>query len=109
LREAGRRLHKGLRQDDLMARIGGDEFVALLPGCCDVQAAGTVAEGLRACLKLPIELPEGTFHLDASIGIACFPHDGSHPEMLLTRADRAMYEAKRERRGESDMDPVRGE
>jgi diguanylate cyclase (GGDEF)-like protein/PAS domain S-box-containing protein len=104
LREVGRRLHKGLRQDDLMARIGGDEFVALLPGCCDAQAAGTVAEGLRACLRLPFNLPEGTFHLDASIGIACFPDDGSHPDTLLARADHAMYQAKRDRRREGGAD-----
>jgi diguanylate cyclase (GGDEF)-like protein/PAS domain S-box-containing protein len=108
LRAAGQRLHKGLRQGDLMARVGGDEFVALLPGCCDAQAAGTVAEGLRACLKLPVDLPEGVFHLDASIGIACFPRDGGDPDALLARADRAMYEAKRERRREGDSDPVPG-
>ncbi|HEV2540546.1 MAG TPA: sensor domain-containing diguanylate cyclase [Frateuria sp.] len=108
LREAGRRLHKRLRQGDLMARIGGDEFVALLPGCCDVQAADIVAEDLRACLKSPFELPEGVFHLDASIGIACFPDGGSDPDALLACADRAMYQAKRDRRGEDPSDPVCG-
>lgn len=104
LREAAQRLHKGLRQGDLIARVGGDEFVALLPGCNDVHSAVTVAEGLRACLKLPCNLPEGAFHLDASIGIACFPDDGSDPDTLLARADRAMYETKRERRRKGDTD-----
>jgi diguanylate cyclase (GGDEF)-like protein len=79
-----------------MARVGGDEFIALLPGCRDTRAAGAVAESLRACLRLPCDLPEGTFQLDASIGIACFPGDGRDPETLLARADRAMYEAKRD-------------
>jgi diguanylate cyclase (GGDEF)-like protein/PAS domain S-box-containing protein len=102
LREVAQRLHKGLRQGDLMARVGGDEFVALLPGCEDVHAALTVADGLRASLKLPCNLPEGEFHLDASIGIACFPHNGSDPDTLLAYADRAMYEAKRERRRKAE-------
>jgi len=107
LREVAQRLHKGLRQGDLMARVGGDEFVALLPGCADVHAALTVADGLRASLKLPCHLPEGAFHLDASIGIACFPDNGSDPDTLLACADRAMYEAKRERRRQADADLTR--
>lgn len=108
LREVGQRLHKSLRQGDLMARVGGDEFVALLHGCSDVHAAGTVAEGLLACLRLPIHLPEGAFQLDASIGIACFPDGGSDADTLLARADRAMYEAKRERRQGADSAPGHG-
>ncbi|WP_424682677.1 diguanylate cyclase domain-containing protein [Frateuria sp. YIM B11624] len=106
LREAAQRLQSGSRQDDLMARVGGDEFVALLPGCRDARAAGIVAESLRASLRLPCHLPEGTFRLDASIGIACFPGDGSDPETLLTRADRAMYEAKRDNQRKGDTDQV---
>ncbi|MGN2244981.1 diguanylate cyclase domain-containing protein [Frateuria sp. GZRR33] len=103
--EVAQRLHAGLRQGDLMARVGGDEFVALLPGCDDVRAALTVAEGLRASLRLPCHLPEGVFHLDASIGVACFPDNGNDPDTLLAWADRAMYAAKRERRrtGENDL------
>jgi diguanylate cyclase (GGDEF)-like protein/PAS domain S-box-containing protein len=108
LHEAAQRLQKGLRQGDLMARVGGDEFVALLPGCRDAQAAGLVAESLRAGLRLPCDLPEGRFHLDASIGIACFPDDGSDPEALLASADRAMYRAKRDGRRGSDSGAAGG-
>jgi len=104
LREAAQRLHKGLRKGDLIARVGGDEFVALLPGCDDVHAALTVAEGLRACLKLACKLPEGAFRLDASIGIACFPDNGKDADALLSHADHAMYESKRERRRNGDID-----
>jgi diguanylate cyclase (GGDEF)-like protein/PAS domain S-box-containing protein len=106
LREAAQRLQQGSRQDDLMARVGGDEFIALLPGCRDTRAAGAVAESLRACLRLPCDLPEGTFQLDASIGIACFPDDGRDPETLLARADRAMYEAKRDNRRKNGADRI---
>ena len=96
LREVARRLQQGLRQSDLVARVGGDEFVVLLPGCNDPSAARFVADSLRARLHPPYPLPGGELRLDASVGIACFPADGTDPEALLAHADRAMYEAKRQ-------------
>ncbi|ODT94718.1 MAG: diguanylate cyclase [Rhodanobacter sp. SCN 67-45] len=95
LREVGQRLQQGLRQGDLVARVGGDEFVALLPGCRDSRAARTIADDLRARLGLPCTLPDGPFRPDASIGIACYPRDGTDAEALLAHADRAMYISKR--------------
>jgi diguanylate cyclase (GGDEF)-like protein len=95
LREVAERLQQGLRQGDLVARVGGDEFVVLLPGCNDPAFARIIADGLRARLHPPYALPDGSISLDASVGIACFPADGDDPESLLAHADRAMYAAKR--------------
>ncbi|MEO6365192.1 MAG: diguanylate cyclase [Luteimonas sp.] len=96
LREVATRLRQGLRQSDLVARVGGDEFVVLLYGCHDSAAAATVADTLRARLRPVFSLPEGDISLDASIGIACFPADGSDAESLLSHADNAMYAVKRQ-------------
>ncbi len=108
LREVAQRLQQGLRQGDLVARVGGDEFVVLLPGCSSAQGALTVAAGIRARLKPPFELPDGRFNLNASVGLACFPEDGTTAEALLAHADRAMYATKRQR-PRSDLDETTGD
>jgi len=94
LRELAGRMQRGVRQNDLVARVGGDEFVVLLPECHDVHAAREIADSLRARLTMPYRLPEGLFQLDASIGVATFPADGAGAEALLMHADKSMYAAK---------------
>ena len=96
LRDVAQRLQQGMRRTDLVARVGGDEFVVLLPGCRDPAAAQTVADALRKRLRPPFRAADDPIHLDASVGIACYPADGRDAETLLTHADRAMYAAKRQ-------------
>lgn len=97
LQEVAACLRQVLRLGDSAARIGGDEFVVLLPGCRDAVAAGLVVDAVRAQLRLITAEPlDGlAFRIDASVGVACFPQDGHDADALLAHADRAMYAAKR--------------
>lgn len=87
-----------LRKDDIAARFGGEEFVALLPDT-DLDSASYRAERLRHAIEgHPFALDDGTIlHCTASIGVAAYPEDGQDGASLLARADRAMYEAKKTR------------
>jgi len=95
LQDVAARLTESLRHGDVAARVGGDEFVILLPGCRDASAAAQVAEALRHQLRRVYRLADRPFQLDASVGIACFPADGSDAATLLAHADREMYAVKR--------------
>lgn len=109
LRELAERMRHAVRQNDLVARVGGDEFVVLLPDCRDAQAAREVADSLRARLTAPCQLPEGLFQLDASIGVAAFPAHGADAEALLMHADGAMYAAKHAGRTRDESAVIEGQ
>jgi diguanylate cyclase (GGDEF)-like protein len=94
LKELAQRLLPQLRDSDTLARVGGDEFAAVLPGCNAVDAMH-VADKLQAALLTPVRVQGIELKLSASIGIATFPADGQELESLLKNADIAMYEAKR--------------
>lgn len=98
LREFAALIAANLRKRDVVARFGGEEFVALLPDT-DADSAAYRAETLRAAVEAhPFMLDNGTtVRCTASIGIATCPDDGYGAAAILTRADRAMYEAKKTR------------
>ncbi|GAA4979907.1 diguanylate cyclase (GGDEF)-like protein [Nonomuraea thailandensis] len=93
------RLTHSVRPGDVVARLGGDEFAVLLPSIRDAHAAREVAARLRAALTEPVRLEGMTFDLDASVGIALYPDHAPDFELLLQRADVAMYLAKEGRTG----------
>ncbi len=99
LRLVAHRLTHSIRPGDLVARLGGDEFAVLLPSVKEASAAREVAARLRAAVAEPIRLEGMSFVIEVSIGIAIFPEDASAGELLLQRADVAMYLAKRRRSG----------
>jgi len=95
LQEVARRLSECVRREsDTVARIGGDEFVVMLPEVGTVQAATQVAEKILAALNRTFDIGEHSIHISSSIGIAIFPEHGQDENKLLKSADAAMYLAK---------------
>jgi diguanylate cyclase (GGDEF)-like protein/PAS domain S-box-containing protein len=87
-----------IRAGDYFARMGGEEFVILLPEC-DLRSARQLAERLcRAVADWSFSGPQGVFTVTVSIGVATIRDNDSHPESLLNRADRCLYAAKSEGR-----------
>ncbi len=94
LREVAKRLQAGVRREDTVARMGGDEFVVLLPDI-DVLGARAVAAKLLDSVRQPVLLDQGTNYVPmASVGMAMYPDNGDTPDLLLRSADMAMYQAK---------------
>lgn len=94
LRRVAQRLSNVLRDYDVVARTGGDEFVALLPEIDEPSIAVVVAEKLIAAASENVEVPGRTVSMHASVGIALFPANGHDFDSLLSSADNAMYAAK---------------
>jgi diguanylate cyclase (GGDEF)-like protein len=94
LSEVGPRIHKILRDADTVARLGGDEFCVLLPRVDGLSDAFEVAQRIIAALGEPLEIDGMVLGIEASCGIAMAPDDGDNADLLLQRADVAMYVAK---------------
>jgi diguanylate cyclase (GGDEF)-like protein len=94
LKACGERLVGVLREDDAVARFGGDEFVLVVENLSEAGDAIVVAEKVLACCAEPFAVDGGELHLTASIGVSVYPEDGADGEALLKNADTAMYRAK---------------
>lgn len=90
-----RRLEASVRASDTVSRFGGDEFLVLLTEISQGSDAALAAVTLLAAIAAPSPLDGGTVRMSASIGIAIYPRDGKDPATLISRADEAMYRAKR--------------
>ncbi len=100
LQSIGRRLSKQLHVQDVLARVGGDEFVVLIPGV-GLEDARAILERLQNCFELPFILDGTSIEGSASFGLASYPDHGSSREELERHADNAMYLAKRNRHGKA--------
>jgi diguanylate cyclase (GGDEF)-like protein/PAS domain S-box-containing protein len=94
LQRIGKRMKQCMRESDTIARIGGDEFVAILPDVNEAEDAISIAEKLRQSIEEPFAVEHCILEVSASIGVAIYPDDGLDEETLQVRADHAMYKAK---------------
>ncbi len=104
--EAGNRLLKTvakcieteLRHTDVLARYGGDEFVALLPETAAARAIEVAQRIVKTVATVPLDFEGKRIETSVSIGLACYPEDGRSIDTIQARADRAMYVAKEQGR-----------
>lgn len=94
LQHVARRLSEKLRGHDTLARVGGDEFIALISVVRDRVEAEEIAYRLGHCFDLPFGIDEHSIFGSASIGLSIYPEDGKSEEELKRVADNAMYADK---------------
>lgn len=94
LLEVASRMQKAIRKSDTVARLGGDEFAVIAP-IDDSASVDEVRSRLSSCFTLPFDLGVVTKRMNASIGHALFPQDGTDIESILAFADRRMYIEKK--------------
>jgi diguanylate cyclase (GGDEF)-like protein/PAS domain S-box-containing protein len=96
LQHVAGRIRSQVRESDTVARVGGDEFLVILPDIARREEAETVARKIVAAISMPYQLDgqERPVDVGASIGIAIFPADASDADALIKAADSAMYGAK---------------
>ena len=109
LQHVAQACHKILRESDTVARMGGDEFLILLPKVTDREHAMQVAQRVLAAIKEPLQIDGHLIEVSASLGIAIYPEHGDDELTLIMHGDAAMYEAKRQKLGVAVYQPEMGE
>ena len=99
LEQFAMRLRTCLRESDTAARLGGDEFAVCLPDLASTHDAELLAQRILAVIEVPFQIEQHELNVGSSIGIACYPQDGTDHDTLLRAADTAMYDAKANGRG----------
>lgn len=100
LQAVSERLLHCVRRGDTVSRVGGDEFILILPGIREASAAVQVARKALQSLSRPYLLDGHEVSITPSIGISVYPDDGTDIDVLVRNADAAMYEAKQRGRGQ---------
>jgi diguanylate cyclase (GGDEF)-like protein len=94
LKQTAERICQTLRAEDTVARISGDEFLAILGDISEQQDIANVAQKINQALSQPIHHGHNSILVGASIGISLFPDDASDLDTLKRLADKAMYSVK---------------
>jgi diguanylate cyclase len=94
LQKIAERLEKVIREPNTVSRQGGDEFTIILTELKSISDIREIVENIQASMAQPLFLKKNDLHIQASIGIAVYPYDGVHAEILMKHADNAMYRAK---------------
>ena len=92
--ETAKRLKDVLREEDIVYRFGGDEFIVTLEHIKNSEDIAKIAQKLNQSLQIPYQTNDYTFYISCSIGIAIYPNDASSVDELIKNADAAMYQAK---------------
>lgn len=98
LQQATQRLTACLREEDTIARWGGDEFTLILPSLKHPEDGAKIAQRIADSLRPTFYVDYQELHITSSVGIALYPHDGQTAETLLKNADAALYRAKEQGR-----------
>ncbi|MEN3277299.1 MAG: hypothetical protein V7631_3089 [Massilia sp.] len=94
LREIAHRLRTSVRENDTVARVGGDEFVLVINNQTGNEQLADLVERIRVCVSAPISVAGREILPGTSIGVSRFPHDGDTVDRVMRAADAAMYHAK---------------
>jgi diguanylate cyclase (GGDEF)-like protein len=95
LKQVAKRMVACVRASDTVGRMGGDEFVVLMPGHIETDGAVVVGVKILNALRQPFLVEDKSLSISSTIGVAIYPEHGSNEIQLIGNADTAMYEAKR--------------
>lgn len=94
LKTVATRITSKLRHSDIVARYGGDEFVAVLNNIQNIETVEALIENIESVINKPIEYNEGKCQISSAIGYAIYPNDGNNGQQLIIHADTQMYKKK---------------
>ncbi len=103
LKSVARRLTEVLRESDIVARIGGDEFICLIHDIKNLAGVSNAAHKINMNIQEPFEVNNKKYNIGCSIGIAIYPKDGETSDELINAADKAMYMAKKNGRNQHEF------